>query len=89
MQCGKARLKNAGCAENLSACYVRAIRDGEEKVSDTSFVVSGAIICLEADVFNPADARLLARKDYVMIGEPMYSVMELFQIWNYKASSFI
>ena len=45
--------------KNMSAPHARVIRNGEEKLIDSSQLVPGDIIKLEAGDFIPADARLL------------------------------
>ena len=45
--------------KNMSALHARVIRDGEENVIDSSMIVPGDIIKLEAGDFIPADARLI------------------------------
>ncbi len=45
--------------KNMSALHARVIRDGKETVIDSTLLVPGDIIKLEAGDFIPADARLL------------------------------
>ncbi len=45
--------------KNMSAPHARVIRDGVEQVIDSSLLVPGDIIKLEAGDFVPADARLI------------------------------
>lgn len=45
--------------KNMSALHARVVRDGQEKVIDSTDLVPGDIIHLEAGDFIPADARLL------------------------------
>jgi len=45
--------------KNMSAPHARVIRDGVEQVIDSSMLVPGDIIKLEAGDFIPADARLI------------------------------
>ena len=58
MQESKAE-KALDALRNMSAPHARVIRDGIEQVIDSSLLVPGDIIKLEAGDFIPADARLL------------------------------
>ncbi len=46
--------------KNLSAPHARVIRDGEEKIIESSQLVPGDVIHLEAGDFVPADVRLVS-----------------------------
>lgn len=46
--------------KNLSAPHARVIRDGEEKIIESSQLVLGDVIHLEAGDFVPADVRLIS-----------------------------
>lgn len=58
MQESKAE-KALDALKNMSAPHARVIRDGVEQVIDSSLLVPGDIIKLEAGDFIPADARLI------------------------------
>ncbi len=45
--------------QNMSAPHAKVIRDGKERIIDSSLIVPGDIIVLEAGDFVPADAKLL------------------------------
>lgn len=64
--------------KNMSAPHARVIRDGSEKIIDSSELVPGDIIRLEAGDFIPADARLLSSvslksEESVLTGESVPS----------------
>lgn len=76
--------------QNMSAPHARVIRDGEEKLINSSDVVPGDIIRLEAGDFVPADARLiksvnLKSEESALTGESVPSEKNAYAIVDQNA----